>query len=103
MNQDLPNQTKKTTPLLDNEIITITHPFLPNSGKKYFLIGRLKVHGKEKLLCQDLNGSEVLIQIECTDLKKQDPFQEQATGRSDFLYDDLWSLVGLLEEIRKNV
>lgn len=97
------NKKKKTTPLLDNAIITVTHPFLPNSGRQYYLIARRNLQGKERLLCQDIDGSEVLIPIEYTNHKKQDFFREQANGRCDFRYDDLRCLAVLIEEIRKSV
>jgi len=97
------NQTKKNAPLSDNEIITVTHPFLPNSGKKYFLIGKLMPHGKETLLCQNSDGNEVLIPSKYTDLKEQDFFQDQANGRCDFRYDDLQSLAELIEKANISV
>ena len=78
------NKTKKTAHLSDNEIVTVTHPLLPNSGKQYFLIARLNPQRKERLLCQDQDGNEVLTQIGYTDFKEQDFFQEQANGLCDF-------------------
>jgi len=96
-------KTHKTTPLSDHETITVTHPFLPYSGKQYCLIGKLNSGGKEKLLCLDSNNKEVVIPIEYTNLKKEEFFQKQANERCDFRYEDLLNLAGLLEEIRKSV
>lgn len=89
--------------MTDNEIITVTQPFLSNFGKQYLLIGRLNTTGGEKLLCQDFEGNEILILIDYTNLKKQDLFQEQANGRCDFRYEDLQSLFELIEDLQKNV
>jgi hypothetical protein len=94
-------RTKKTASLIDNEIVTVTHPFLPNSGKQYILIGRLKPQGKENLICQDLDGNETIIPIEYTNFKKQNIFQEQANGRCDFQYDDLQKLAELIKKCAK--
>jgi hypothetical protein len=59
--------------------------------------------GKEKLLCQDREGNEVIMPIEYTDLKKQDFFQEQANSCCDFRYEDLRNLIELIEGILKSV
>jgi hypothetical protein len=90
---------KQTTPLFDDETVTITHPFHPNAGKAYRLVGINKSHGKEKLLCQDVDNKEFLIPIQYTNMAQKAKSTAQVEMSCDFTYDDLIMLLDIIGNI----
>jgi hypothetical protein len=77
--------------------VAITHPFHPNTGKKYRLVSIIKPQGKETLLCQDADGKEFCVPIGYTSLSNTTAVGSQAKPTCDFRYSDLVVLRGILE------
>jgi hypothetical protein len=63
------------------------------------LIGINKSQGKERLLCQDEEGSEFLIPVEYTNMAQKAKYEEQTKTSCDFRYDDLIELLAIIRNI----
>lgn len=85
-----------TTLTNNNGEITIIHPFLPNKGKTYTCLRKIKLNGKFYLKCMDDSDRIVNIPIEYTDY---DGYRIER--ECDFLFKDLMNLFDLIESIKK--
>ena len=92
-------QATQTTPLSDDERITITHPFHPKAGKTYTVIGIRKHCGKERLLCRNIDNSEFYVPASYTSAAQKEVANDQVKTDCDFRYDDLVSLLDILSTI----
>lgn len=79
-------------------VITIIHPFLPNKGKVYAFLKKVKLNGKYYIACMDESNQRINIPIEYTDFNEC-----QENAECDFLVNDLMTLFELIESIEKDV
>ena len=92
-------QVAQTTPLSDSERTTITHPFHPKVGKTYTVVGVRKHYGKERLLCRDTDNSEFYVPVDYTSAAQNGEAVNQAGADCDFRYEDLLSLLDIIDGI----
>jgi hypothetical protein len=78
---------------------TITHPFLPTSGREIDVVGRVKHWGEDRVVYLNDDGRVQSISISFTDIGQEDEFRRIASGRAAFRTCDLLGLCRRLDAL----
>jgi uncharacterized protein DUF5372 len=78
---------------------TITHPFLPTSGREIDVVGRVKHWGEDRVVYLNDGGRVQSISAAFTDIGQEDDFRRIAAGRAAFRSCDLLELCRRLDAL----
>jgi Family of unknown function (DUF5372) len=79
------------------QLVRITHPFHPLSGRKFRVICRRRCWGEDRVVYEAPNGRICTIASAWTDIDPVDEFQQLAGKRAAFRTIDLLALCDLLD------
>jgi hypothetical protein len=79
----------------------VTHPFHPWFGRVFRFVAVRQPWGEDRVLFLDEQERLLSLPVGWTDAAPPDVFVELSAGRCPFRIDDLISLAGLLEGIRR--
>jgi len=79
----------------------VTHPFHPWFGREFRFVALRQPWGENRVWFLDEHDRLLSLPVGWTDAAPPDVFVELAAGRCPFRIDDLISLAGLLENLRR--
>jgi len=82
------------------QLVEITHPFHPLSGRRYELLTVRQTWGEYRVFFYDEQGALKALPASWTDADQADPFVTLAGGRAHFRPADLLDLAALVARIR---
>jgi hypothetical protein len=88
--------------LSNNSVITVIHPFLPNKGKTYTCLKKVRYNGNCYLKCLDESNQLIKILVEYTNYNENE-ISKLHEIECDFSFKDLVKLYELVELIKNNV
>ena len=80
----------------------MVHPFHPEHGQEFELVGFAPTWGEQRVFFREPGGARIRsMPATWTDVVGPDPFLVVSAGRSNFRVDDLLTLAGLVVELSR--
>ncbi len=80
----------------------MVHPFHPEHGREYELVGFAPTWGEQRVFFREPGGTRIRsMPAAWTDVEGPDPYLVVSAGRSNFRVDDLLTLAALVAELSR--